>query len=356
MKWLAVLLFGVHCSLAGAQLYYPPVNGNTWENTDPATLGWCSESVDSLYAYLERTNTKAFMVLKDGRIVLEKYFGTFTKDSLWVWNSAGKTLTAFAVGIAQSERYLDIDEPTSDHIGDGWSSLAPVDEERITIRHQLTMTTGLDDEVADSNCTSRECLTYLAAPGTRWAYHNAPYTLLESVMESATRMSLNQWVTKKIKTPTGMTGTYHSSDYNNIFVSNARSMARFGLLLQSRGYWNAQPVLKDDGYFQELTHSSQALNPSYGYLTWLAGQSSFMIPGSQLSYPGSALPHAPPDVFAADGKDGQFINISPAKGLVLIRMGNGSGSNQAATSYNDTIWQYVNRMGSKSCRRKNEVE
>src|SRR5262245_24612405 len=95
-------LFALHCSLAGAQqLYFPPVTCTTWETTDPVSLSWCPSSIDSLYRYLEKTNTKGFIALQNGRIVLEKYFGTFNQDSLWVWNSAGKTLTAFAVGIAQ---------------------------------------------------------------------------------------------------------------------------------------------------------------------------------------------------------------------------------------------------------------
>jgi len=134
-------------------------------------------------------------------------------------------------------------------------------------------------------------------------------------------------------------------------VSNARSMARFGLLLQSNGYWNGKSVIKDSAYLQEMTRPSQRLNPSYGYLTWLNGQTSFMVPGSQISFAGSVLPHAPMDVFAADGKDGQLINISPAQGLVLIRLGNTNGSSKTPTGYNDIIWQYVGKLRSRSCKK-----
>ena len=78
--------------------YFPaPVAGSTWETIDPATLGWCPDRIDSLYAYLDANNTKGFMVLKDGRIVLERYFGTFVQDSIWYRASAGKTLTSTVV-------------------------------------------------------------------------------------------------------------------------------------------------------------------------------------------------------------------------------------------------------------------
>ena len=47
--------------------YFPPLTGN-WETTSPSSLGWCIENIDSLYSYLDRKNTKAFLIIKDGRI------------------------------------------------------------------------------------------------------------------------------------------------------------------------------------------------------------------------------------------------------------------------------------------------
>ena len=64
-------------------------------------------------------------MLKDGKIAIEKYFGTFTKDSLWYWASAGKTLTAFLVGQAQENGLLSISDSTSKYLGSGWTGLTP---------------------------------------------------------------------------------------------------------------------------------------------------------------------------------------------------------------------------------------
>lgn len=320
------------------------MTGSTWSTTDPATLGWCPDSIQKMYDWLENSDSKAFIVLKDGKIVLEKYFGTFTVDSFYVWNSAGKTLTAYAVGIAQHENFLDINDPTSDYLGSGWSSLTTPQEDAITIKHQLTMTTGLDDGVSDPNCTDPACLVYEAAPGTRWAYHNGPYTLLDSVIESATGMTLNAWVNQKISSKIGMTGLYLQLGPNSVFASRARGMARFGLLLSQDGYWNGNPVLPDLTYLDAMRNSSQTLNNSYGYLTWLNGKSSFMLPQSQFVFPGELCPNAPSDMYAAEGKNGQIINVIPSEGLVLIRMGSTMGNSLVGTQYNDTIWQYMNRL------------
>lgn len=327
-----------------AQTYFPPLVGSTWSTTDPATLGWCTDSINKMYDWLEESDSKAFIVLKDGKIVLEKYFGTFTVDSFSVWNSAGKTLTAYAVGIAQNEGFLDIDDPTSDYLGTGWTSLTSPQEGAITIKHQLTMTTGLDDGVPDFHCTDPACLIYNAPPGTRWAYHNGPYTLLDSVIESATGLTLNAWVNQKISTKIGLTGLYIQSGYNNVFASRPRGMARFGLLLSQDGYWNGTAVLPDLTYLNEMRNSSQSLNNSYGYLTWLNGKTSYMIPQTQFVFPGDLCPNAPADMYAAEGKNGQIINVVPSEELVVVRMGSSMGNSLVGTQYNDTIWQYMNRL------------
>ncbi len=96
---LLFLLLFVGVQAVGQDLYFPPKASNAWETTDPESLGWCQQSIDSLYDFLENEETKSFIVLKDGKIVLEKYFGGFTADSLWAWFSAGKSLRASLVGI-----------------------------------------------------------------------------------------------------------------------------------------------------------------------------------------------------------------------------------------------------------------
>ena len=183
---ILLFAFSFQFQLFAQSLYFPPKIGNTWDTISPTGLGWCQERIDSLYAFLEQKDAKAFILLKDGKIVLEKYFGTFTQDSAWQWNSAGKTLTGFTVGIAQQEGHLKITDTTSKYLGKGWTSCTSTQEDKITIKHQLSMTTGLDDNILTWSCTKNTCLKYLTDPETRWAYHNAPYTLLDDVISNAT--------------------------------------------------------------------------------------------------------------------------------------------------------------------------
>lgn len=332
------------CRIGAQDLYFPPTTGQTWETVAPASLGWRLAAIDSLLDYLESNNTRAFIVLKDGRIAIERYFGSFARDSAWYWASAGKTLTAVLVGIAQEGGLLTLADTTSRWLGRGWTSCPPEKEDGITIRHQLTMTTGLDDDVADPYCTEPHCLRYRADAGTRWAYHNGPYTLLDTVIRIATGTTLNQFFFTRVAAPTGMTGIFLKSGYNTVFFSTARSMARFGLLILNRGRWDTTAVLRDSTYFHHMTHTSQSINQAYGYLWWLNGTSSYMIPQTQFVFPGSMTPSAPPDMIAALGKNGQFVNVVPSLGLVFVRMGDSPDNLLVPFLLNEEIWQRLNAV------------
>lgn len=321
--------------------YFPP-NFGAWESVTPESLGWCTASLDSLSNFLDSTHTKAFILLHHGKIVAENYYGTFTQDSLWYWASAGKSLTAFLVGKAQEEGFLSINNPTNSYIGQGFTSCTPEQENAITVRHQLTMTTGLDDGVPDNHCFTPECLLYLADPGTRWAYHNGPYTLLDTVLEATTGMTYNAYTYTRVGSQIGMYGLWLTLDNDHVYFSKAREFARFGLLMQNHANWNGNQILNDVAYYNAMITPSNTLNESYGYLWWLNGQNSFMLPQSQFVFPGKLLQHAPNDVYAALGKNGQIINVCPSRDIVFIRMGNIPNSTFVPNYYNDDIWKYLN--------------
>lgn len=344
MKTSALLLFLVLCTSLRAQLYFPPITGNSWETLDPSTLNWCPNKIDSLYEFLEEQNTKAFIVLKDGKIVLEQYFNDHAVNTPWYWASAGKTITAFLVGMAQQEGLLNIHNPSSDYLGTGWTSCSPEEEEAITVWHQLTMTTGLNDGIGDLSCTDPNCLEFLADPGTRWSYHNGPYTLLDNVISNASGLSLNQFTNQKLKNPTGMTGSFIGVDNNVVYFSTARSMARFGLLMLNNGNWNDNQIMTDDAYFNDMITTSQDLNRAYGYLWWLNGTTNFMVPGVQAQIPGMMMPNAPTDMITALGKNGQFLNVVQSENLVLIRMGEEPTGSLVPFLLNDKIWEYMNAL------------
>ena len=333
-------------TMVHAQQYFPPVDSDSWEEVSLQELGWCQDHLDTLLQHVESTNSKAFIVLKDGRIAVEWYADGFTRTDNWYWASAGKTVTATLVGILQSRGLIDITQPTSRYIGQGWSSLIPDQELAITVWHQLTMTSGLDDGVADPYCTDDTCLVYKADPGTRWAYHNAPYTLLDQVVQGASQSTLNQVYRSQLAQRIGMNGGFLPQGYNNVLFSTPRSMARFGLLALNNFVWDSDSILADPTYARAMVTRSQELNQSYGYLWWLNGQPTHMVPILRRVFQGPLTPNAPPDVYYALGKNDQIISVCPSERLVFIRMGDAASNEPGAVAIGsaDEIWKLLRKV------------
>lgn len=343
MKALLVgVILNVACSSFAQLDYFPPAVGE-WETTDASELGYCQDSLASLYDYLENTDTRAFLLIQDGKIVLEQYFQDFDRNSNWYWASAGKTLTAFLLGLAQEQGFLDIQDPTAQYLGEGWTALTSQQENDIQLVHQLTMTSGLNDE-GDLFCTDSECLTYEADPGTRWSYHNAPYTLLTDVVASATSTDYNVYTRQQLHETIGMQGAWLPNGYNRLYWSSPRSMARFGLLILNQGIWDGDTIMHDQEYFEAMIKPSQSLNESYGYLWWLNGQPSFMLPGSQFVFSGSLVPEAPVDAFFALGKNAQMLAIIPSQNRVVVRMGNDPGTDLVSIEYGRSLFQKIENL------------
>ncbi len=317
--------------------YFPPLTSDIWDTKSPVQLGWDSTKLNEAFDYAGSKSSYGLIVLQNGRIVKEQYWNNWTKDTRYYIASAGKSVIAFLIGIAQQENLLNINDKTSQYLGLGWTSLSPEKENLITLKHQLTMTTGLDDEVLNDDCTDDTCLIYKSDAGTRWAYHNAPYLLLHDVLINASGKTLNQYSKEKLFDVIGMP---KSLWYNGTMWCTTREAARFGSLILQKGNWNNVKLLSDVNYFEEMTNSSQTINKSYGYLWWLNGKSSFMAPTSQLVFQGSLVPNAPPDMIMALGKDDKKIYIVPSLNMVVVRLGDAAENvTLGPSSFDNEFWR-----------------
>lgn len=329
-------------------MYFPPAGQESWETLEADSLGWDTSPVAGLYEFLERHNTRGFMVLYRGHIVLEHYYGldydnnaAFTANTMWYWASAGKTLTAFLVGVAQEEGYLNIDDPVSDYLGEAWSSVPPEKEELITVKSLLTMTSGLDYTV-DDYCTDKECLQYRDDAGAQWHYHNAPYNLLDDILENATGAAYEDYSENVLEDPVGMSGEWRYFDeYNNIYWSSARDAARYGLLMLNNAVWDNTTLMNDAEYFNAMLSTSQDINPAYGYLWWLNGKGEIILPGSGGEASDFFSPYAPENMYVAAGLNGQFIDIIPELELVVVRLGDEPKKPMEPREMHDEMWKFL---------------
>ena len=327
-----------------ANLYFPPNSTDEWEGSILEELNWNTTAAPLLQDFLAEKGTKAFIILKNGKIAVEWYFDSHTQNTSWYWASAGKTLTAFTIGVAQEQGLLDITNNTSDFLGEGWTSLINEKERLISIQNQLTMTSGLNNQFFD--CITPDCLEYVSDAGTQWSYHNGPYTLLQSVVANASQQEWSAYFNQHVRDKIGMDGFWFSSnDLNNVYFSTARSMARFGLLNLNNGVWNGAVILGDTAYQNAMKNTSQELNQAYGYLWWLNGKSSYLTPGLSTQFSGSLIPNAPSDTYAGLGKNDQKLYIVPSQGLVVVRMGEDAGEDQLGpSSFDNNLWEKINAL------------
>ena len=329
-------------------MYFPPTNGtDTWETQSISSLGWNQNAVQPLLDYLLLKNTKSFMILVNGRIVMENYFNGHTATTLWRWNSAGKTLTSTVTGIAEQEGFINTNNKVSDYLGTGWTSAPLSKENLITCKNLLRMNSGLDDTLGDDVVPSN--LQYVADAGTRWAYHNV-YVKLQDVVVQATGQTWNNYFNTKLRDKIGMSSTgvwFNGTGANlglRIYFSNTRSMARFGLLALNNGNWNGQQII-NSGFLNQATTTSQNINLAYGYLWWLNGKASYRLPQTQLQFNGSLIASGANDMYMALGKDDQKIYVIPSKKMVVIRMGDAADSaNLALSTFDEVLWQKISAL------------
>jgi CubicO group peptidase (beta-lactamase class C family) len=322
--------------------YFPALTTDVWETVSPAAVGWDTTALRVALDWAGTQRSTAVIVLWRGRIAAERYWQgwTLSKDSIIA--SAGKSVTAFLIGMLQEQGRLRLADPVNGLLGSGWSRSA-TSEARITIAHLLSMTSGLDDS-----------LSYVVEPDTRFFYNNPAYYQTFQVMTRAagqpfTLAGLTQLSRSLLWDRIGMrTANWRfnidTGEPGFVLSCSARDMARFGLLVLNRGRWDGQVILADTAYQRAMLSSSSTSNPSYGYLWWLNGKAQHRIPGPYLlpTLSGPLVPSAPTDMVAALGKGDKKIYVVPSLELVVVRHGPeadvAGGNPLARSAFDEQLW------------------
>ncbi|MEW6303918.1 MAG: serine hydrolase domain-containing protein [Verrucomicrobiota bacterium] len=354
---LAAFFWACAAPAAEPQLYFPPAKGD-WETIAPAKAGWDAGKLNEALELAGQRKSSGVVVLHRGRIMAERYWkaddspGAKGKDySLRVKGtdavggaiedvaSVQKSVSAILTGIAQHKGLLRLDDPVHKHLGQGWSKALLTQEEEITIRHLLTMTSGLTED-----------LTFEAPAGKRWRYNSAAYARTMDVVAAAAKKSANdltrEWLTGRIgmndsawaeRPGLGAKGALNPRG----FTTTARDLARFGLLILANGRWQDQTIIADREFLHDALHPSQELNPSYGYLWWLNGQKE-VARGAGQRAKGPLIPGAPPDLVAALGALDRKVYVVPSLDLVVTRLGNAAGA-----GFDNEFWKALSAAAPK---------
>lgn len=299
-----------------------------------------ARAVDRLFSASETEETRAVIVMHDGRIVAERYAPGYHENTRFISWSMAKTVTGVLIGLLVSDGRLRLDEsapvPAWQRPGD------PRGE--ITLRQLLQMRSGLrhteagdpvyeSDEVRmlfldgrDTMASYAEAQPLESEPGAQWKYSSnttviladiATRTLTASNDPAERRRVVNDYLRSRLFEPLGMKSMVPEYDAAGTLIggslmhATARDWARFGEFLRNQGSVNGSQLVPT-GWIEFMT-TANPRNPGYGAQTWLNRPQP---DDDTLPFPG-----APRSAFSMNGHLGQFVLISPAQNLTVVRLG-----------------------------------
>ncbi len=292
----------------------------------PLTVG---EDAIPFDTFLVDRSTTAFVVVRRDTLLHERYFAGHAATDVQTTFSVAKSVLSAAVGVALRGNFLpDADVPVTRYVPE----LTARDTRftRLTVRHLLTMTSGIRFERGKTPWGD-EARSYYAPdlravalsldmqtePGTTFFYNLYAPILLGLVLERATGQPLTQllsdglWRRIGAESPASWSLDSRQSGFEKMesgFNATARDLARFGRLYLHGGVWQGEAVLPD-GWVLESTQVDRVRDPQarYQYMWWVRPQ-----PGLAARY-------------YAEGRFGQFVYVVPDLDLVIVRLGRDDG-------------------------------
>lgn len=328
-----------------------------WPQSSEATIGtplaapatsWPAAArvkapIDTLFAdSAAMGETRALLILRDGKPVYERYGDGFNADSKLISWSMAKSITGALLGLLVADGRLALDAPAPvaawQRSGDPRGS--------ITLRQLLHMSAGLEHVETGDPAWEADTVTMLfgdgagdmaafaeakpavAKAGEVYNYSSATSVILSDIIAdtlapggnaAARRDALLEFLRGRLAEPAGMTGLTPEFDAagtmvgGSIMHATARDYAKFGELLRLRGVAGGQRLLPESWIDFMLTPS--ATDGGYGGHIWLnrprpAGVEAALWPGE-----------GPNDLFACIGHQGQYIIVSPSQRLTVVRLG-----------------------------------
>jgi CubicO group peptidase (beta-lactamase class C family) len=268
---------------------------------------------------------KSFLILRDGKLVLEEYFHEYGADDLFPIQSCTKSISSLLTGLAIQEGHISgIEAPLLEFFPDDRGG-AGAGWEGLSLENLLTMSLALDwspEEANGLHGTGPEAFRQILArdvvgrPGVDWQYVNMNVNLLAGVLHASTGEFPEAFAERTLFGPLGIKdwdwGHAKESGYNLMDGSlrlRARDMAKIGAMVTAEGVWRGEQVIRAEWVRSSLHPHLPAgeRGETYGYLWW-----GMTLPGPD---------GEPVDVSFANGWGSQFIILIPRYDLVVVTTG-----------------------------------
>lgn len=271
--------------------------------------------------------TSSLLIVKTGRIALERYWGGHNRHTAQRTFSVAKSMAATLIGHAVQQGRFDVTQPAM--IAE-WQ--APGDpRSAITTEQLMRMASGLTSDSAGNRTDAvymggasvRQWTVQwplLHPPGMRYRYANNDTLLAVQSLKAALEKTGAPLDPAAFFDRIGMTRTFAERDKDGDFIlssqvwTTARDLARFGLLYQNDGMWQGERLLPADWRRFVTTPGGPQPDGAFGY-----GAGFWLFGGS---------PGVPADAFGAFGNRGQYVVIIPSRALVIVRQGYDDSANR----------------------------
>ncbi len=316
--------------------------GIAWPDGDLVTETAASPAIDpgaiqaaSDWAFDRETSeqvTLSLLIVHEGQLIHERYApGVEMTTRTRTWSTA-KSIAATLIGMLVDDGRMQLDEP----LGFDWlpPAASPETDPRnaITLRHVLNMSSGLDTvDNAGREYATGSGLSYWAGassvrgalrqalirePGASWDYENYDTLLAVYKMKQVLgdEKTYREFPRRALLDRIGMRNTLLSTDRFGDFIlssqvyTNARDLARFGLLYLQNGVWHGERLISEEwiDFVRTPAPATVGRGGHYGGQWWLVPENRNDVPK---------------DAYSTSGNRGQYAVVVPSHDLVIVRRG-----------------------------------
>ena len=296
---------------------------------------------------MDAMQSVAYVIVKDDSLIHEEYWDGYGEDSYSNSFSMAKTFTSILIGIAIDEgKIKSVDQP----VGDFLPEYKTGDNAKLTIKHLLTMSSGIDFDENYVNPFAYPAAAYYGTdlkkltdkysvkeePGKVFKYLSGNSVLLGFIIEKATGKKVSEYASEKLWKPLGAKNkAFWSLDHADgmekaycCFNSNAPDFARIGELFLDSGKFNGVQIVSPEYVVNsvkvaDLADVNGSKQQKYGYAWWL-------IP----NYKGH-------NIFYARGILGQYIVCIPDKKMVVVRLGKKREKQLPTEDHPKDVYTYI---------------
>ncbi|WP_310647732.1 serine hydrolase domain-containing protein [Burkholderia cenocepacia] len=299
----------------------PPLHETGIEAAAPEDVGVDSRRLVDLSRWIreQKLDVYSLLVVKDGKLIFERYGARASRDSTYELYSVTKAVTSLVAGILVDQRAVQLDDPVAARLAAWRPDLAGAlaDKRDIALKHVLSMSSGLhydfrpkDDPIyytAPDRLKLAASAAPKVAPGTAFEYTDVNPILAAAMLSAAAGEPVERYAQTRLFGPLDMQrATWERADRTGLVSAGwglrlrAIDMAKIGMLVLDGGRWQGRQVVPQAWIAQMTT---PRVSPHFGYYWWI-----------------NNIVDSEPE-FGAMGFKGQFITVLPKRNTVIVMTG-----------------------------------